>query len=301
MRRLPPLGALPAFEATARLGSMSAAALELGRTHSAVSKQIAHLQAALGVALFERDGAGVKLTPEGVAYRAAVAEALEGLERATLRLAGADGATVTAKVSTALAARWLIPRLPGFQAARPEIDLRLAMASGGARFGREGGEADVLVSWDRLSHKVEDLLLAAGPGATARALGAAAFGPVAAPGLGATVEPGGFRAPALIEHAEAPALWPGWEALSGRRADSPARPVFPNTSLCIEAAVAGLGAAIVERRLVERELAAGALTAPAGFAVWPGGFVAIAPRRPRRPVAAFLDWLAADPPRADVP
>jgi DNA-binding transcriptional LysR family regulator len=301
MRRLPPLAALPAFEAAARLGSMTAAAAELGRTHSAISKQVAHLQDALGVALFEREGVGVRLTPEGAAYAEATREALGQIERATRRLTGEGAATVTVKLSGALAARWLIPRLPGFQALRPDVDLRLAMAAGGARFGREGGAPDVLLSWDRLSHPLEDLALAAGPGRAVRALGDAGFGPVAAPSLGAAAPEGRFVAPALIENADAPGLWPGWAALSGRRVEAAERRAFPNTSLCVEAATAGLGAAVVERRLVERELAAGALVAPAGFAPWPGGFVAVAPRRPRRAVSAFLDWLAAEPPRADLP
>jgi DNA-binding transcriptional LysR family regulator len=301
MRRLPPLAALPAFEAAARLGSMTAAAAELGRTHSAISKQVAHLQEALGVALFEREGARVRLTAEGAAFAEETREALGQIERAARRVAGEGGATVTVKLSGALAARWLIPRLPGFQALRPEVELRLAMAAGGTRFGREGGAPDVLLSWDRLSHPLEELALAAGTGGAVRALGDAGFGPVAAPTFGASAPEGRFVARALIENADAPGLWPGWSALSGRRVEAPERRVFPNTSLCVEAAAAGLGAALVERRLVERELAAGALVAPAGFAPWPGGFVAVAPQRPRRAVAALLDWLAADPPRAGLP
>ena len=76
MADLPPLSALPAFEATARLGAMSAAAAELGRTHSAISKQIAHLEDALGTALFAREGQGVRPTQEGADYAEAVREAL---------------------------------------------------------------------------------------------------------------------------------------------------------------------------------------------------------------------------------
>jgi DNA-binding transcriptional LysR family regulator len=300
MRRLPPLAALPAFEATARLGSMTAAAAELGRTHSAVSKQVRHLQQALGTALFERDGAGLRLTPDGEAYRKAVALALDALERAGAEIGPAAGApTVTVKCSTALAARWLIPRLPGFRALRPEVDLRLAMSAGGARFARDGTECDVILSWDRLSHPLDELTAALGPDSVVTALGDAEIGPVAAAGLPLWREGEGWRAPALIDHDEAPELWARWREASGVAFEAPARASFPSTSLCIEAAVAGMGAALAERRLVDRDLESGALVAPCGFTRWPGGFVGVRAGRAGRAADAFLRWAASDPPRAD--
>jgi DNA-binding transcriptional LysR family regulator len=300
MRRLPPLAALPAFEATARLGSMTAAAAELGRTHSAVSKQVRHLQQALGTTLFERDGAGLRLTPDGEAYRKAVALALDALERAGSEIGPAAGApTVTVKCSTALAARWLIPRLPGFQALRPEVDLRLVMSAGGARFARDGADCDVILSWDRLSHPLDELTAAMGPDAVVTALGDAEIGPVAAPGLALRREGAGWRVPTLIDHDEAPELWARWREAAGVGIDAPSRASFPSTSLCIEAAVAGMGVALAERRLVDRDLESGALTAPCGFARWPGGFVGVRAGRAGRAADAFLRWAASDPPRAD--
>ena len=67
MRRLPPLSALRAFEATARLGSVTAAAAELGRTHGAVSRQLRTLQEAAGVPLFDKAGTGLRLNRHGQA------------------------------------------------------------------------------------------------------------------------------------------------------------------------------------------------------------------------------------------
>jgi Transcriptional regulator len=115
-----PLTALPAFEATVRLGAMSAAAEELGRTPGAISKQIAQLEAALGARLFERAGRGLRPTPEGAAYARAFAEALEGLRRAGERIGESGRGRFVLRLSGALAARWLIPRLPAFQEERPD-------------------------------------------------------------------------------------------------------------------------------------------------------------------------------------
>ena len=79
MRRLPPLNALPAFEATARLASASKAAQELGRTHGAISKQLKVLAGALGYNLFQNEGNKLVLTPQGEAFLASVGPALDQL------------------------------------------------------------------------------------------------------------------------------------------------------------------------------------------------------------------------------
>src|SRR4051812_1447578 len=85
-RRLPPFKAVRAFEAVARLGSMVAAADELGVTHGAISKQIAQLEELLGRALLERTPLGVRATAEGLAYATELREALDQIHRASRRL-----------------------------------------------------------------------------------------------------------------------------------------------------------------------------------------------------------------------
>ena len=75
MRQLPPLSALRAFDATARLGSVTRAAEELGRTHGAVSRQLRSLQDHLGGPLFDKAGAGLRLNAQGIALQPVVAEA----------------------------------------------------------------------------------------------------------------------------------------------------------------------------------------------------------------------------------
>ena len=92
LRRLPPLGALRAFEAAARLGSFSAAADELSVTHGAVSRQIRNLEDWLGVALFLRLGKRVQLTDAARAYLAGVQSAFDGIAAATTRVLALAGA-----------------------------------------------------------------------------------------------------------------------------------------------------------------------------------------------------------------
>ena len=77
LKRLPPLGALRAFEMAARLGAFTSAAERLGVSQSAVTRQIAAVEDSLGVRLFHRGRRGVVLTPEGEAYYAEIAPAFE--------------------------------------------------------------------------------------------------------------------------------------------------------------------------------------------------------------------------------
>src|SRR3546814_8306166 len=88
MRRLPSLRGIQAFEAAARLGSLSAAADSLGITGSAVSHRIRGLESELGVHLLRRTPRGLILTDAGRRYRGAVEDAFAGLTQATTDLLG---------------------------------------------------------------------------------------------------------------------------------------------------------------------------------------------------------------------
>ena len=128
-RNLPPLNALRAFEATARLNSVSQAAQLLHVTHGAVSRQLKVLEEHLGVSLFVKDGRGLKLTDAGVRLRDASSEAFERLRDvcAELTQRGADAPFVLG-CSGSLLARWFIPRLGRLNADLP--DLRLHLSAG---------------------------------------------------------------------------------------------------------------------------------------------------------------------------
>ena len=128
--RLPPLNAIRAFEAAARLGSIARAAAELGVTDSAVSKQIAALEEQIGRRLFERLPGGVELTLEGRDIARRVIPAFEALGDGFQRYVRTPPATQTLRVATvaSFAALCLAPALPAFVARHPEIDLEIRTA-----------------------------------------------------------------------------------------------------------------------------------------------------------------------------
>lgn len=127
--RLPPLKALPVFEAVARLNSFSQASEELAITQSAVSHQIKQLETYLGERLFWRSGRRVTLTDEGRQYFDAIGSALLQIERASEQLLGHEESRIRLSVFSSFAVRWLVPRLPELQQLHPQIDLALEMTS----------------------------------------------------------------------------------------------------------------------------------------------------------------------------
>ena len=125
--KLPPLKALPVFEAVARLNSFSRAAVELNVSQSAVSHQIHQLEAYLGETLFQRQGRHLSLTNEGREYQEAVSSALFQLECASEQVQGRVDTRVRIAMYSSIAVRWLIPRLPTLQRQHPQLDLALEM------------------------------------------------------------------------------------------------------------------------------------------------------------------------------
>jgi LysR family glycine cleavage system transcriptional activator len=286
--RLPPLSTLRAFEAVERLGSVSRAAEELGRTHGAVSKQIRALQLDAGLRLFDKVGTGLRANSAGRQLSAAVAQALDGLaERYAEVVRQARSPSLNVACSATFAMGWLVPHLPKFSQVHPQVHLRLSMTS--AREMREERDADLVVLWDRSAYPPADQ-------ARAIRLADTAFGVVAAPGYPASLGKGSLTAPCRILHDHTSSAWDRWSAFTGVCVATRASLSFPHTHLCIGAAVAGMGIAIVERRLASVELHAGRLVAVADFAPFHDGFAAIPHRaKPLSPQAQlFIDWLARE-------
>lgn len=284
MRRLPPLSALPAFEATARLGSMKAAGEELGRTHGAISKQIANLAEDIGVPLVEREGTGIRLTPVGQELASFLSGALDQLENVCdgLRLKGNDS-LIELGVSATFAMRWLMPRMPRFYQRRPGTEVIFRMA--GTNQLRDS-EADVILTYDRLHWDY-------GERDDIRTIGPVAFGAVHAPGFELKGSQGLYKCQTQFVQANNMHAWTAWTALSGVTVEAQTTQTYPHFFLAIEAAIAGLGVLLVERRLVQDDLNTGQLIAPFGFVEIEGGLGAIvtARGRDRRVVAEFLDWI----------
>ena len=285
MRRLPPLSTLQAFEAVARLGSVTRAAEELGRTHGAVSKHLRTLQEHAGLALFDKVGTGLAPNAGGRRLAEAVGKALDEMAIAYEETTRQTGPVLKVACSATFAMRWLVPHLAEFSKARPDVSLRLSMTS--AREMREDREADLVILWDRSAYPQEDQVRAV-------VLAEARFAPVAAATYPARIAAGRLETSCLIIHDHTTRAWDLWSRSSGVRAVASRSISFPHTHLCIEAALGGLGVAMVEQRLVAQELAGGRLRVVGPRQSLAGGFAAIP--NARRPMSAeakaFLEWLA---------
>lgn len=271
-----PLKALQAFEATMRLGGMGRAAGRLGVTHGAVSRQIGLLQQALGHPLFEGPRNARRPTAEAERLWREIAPAFAALEQA---VAGRGRAARRVRVSclSTLAARWLIPRLPRFAAAAPGVVVELTESY--AALDRTLGGADLAIR-----------MLA--PGQTCReGLQATPFMHNA---IGVVTASGGAPDVRLVSRSH-PSAWVNWTTLTGRSAPAGGPIEFDHQQTMIEAAAAGMGAAVAQRPLVEADLAAGRLSALQGFVSDGAMFTAFNRANDLSPAARrLLDWLCEE-------
>lgn len=284
MRRLPPPNTLIAFDAVARCGSISAAAADLGRTHGAVSQQIRKLQDHLGFAVVERQGSGIRLTEAGVELQSIVATALDGLDAGIGALRGRSAVNaVRLGISPTLALKWLMPRLADFHRRHPEITIQLGLS------GQDQlhlADHDLILSYDRFA-----------PGdlenKSFEVIGDVSFGLVQAPGQDFVRTETGARIDTALVRAGSRGTWHAWERHAGVTLSVAHVQVLPQTAIILEAAAAGQGTAIVERRLAEDDLARGRLTAPLGFVTIPNGFVALVSGTAmrKRSVRQIIEWL----------
>lgn len=294
MRKLPPLSALRAFEATARHLSMRRAADELSVTPTAISHQIRRLEEALGVTLFERQvralrlsEAGERLYPVLNAGFDAFAQAIDAV-RAPACAPMRQRVTLTAPAG--LAARWVVPRLGAFAQAHPDIDLRLHASD--SVVDLHGGSADLAL---RYGERPAD-----NNGLTAEHLFDDAFAPVCHPSLGIRTHADLMRAPLI--HSEwqrtlpQPIGWPQWARAAGLDAafETNAGVVLSDDGHAISAALAGQGVVLANLPLVHDALQAGTLVQPfAGpvirrYAFW---IVTPAARLDDASVRTVWDWL----------
>jgi LysR family glycine cleavage system transcriptional activator len=255
-----PLNALRAFEAASRLGSMSAAAVELGVTHGAVSRQVRALETQLGLPLLDRGARAVTPTPVGARLAAELAESFGRMQAAVARV---QPGPLTLSCSATVMMRWLIPRLERFKRAHPSIELRLTVSTGEVDFIR-----------DEIGLAIRNSMVRAPPSALAEILIREEIGPVCHPDYALRVMADGPDAlvarARILGTATRPDAWAEWARAIGRP-DLAIAPdeVFGHFYLVIQAAACGLGFALAPRLLVEDEIAAGHLVAPLGFVPGP--------------------------------
>lgn len=278
---LPSLNALRAFEAMGRTGKVTLAAEELHVTHSAVSRQVKALERALGVRLFSGPKNRLELTAAGRELLPALTEAFDQIAAAVrgVRVGGED---LHVAVNASLSVKWLIPRLPRFQAAHPEIRLSLSELSAHATSHR-GAQAVVrIVPLSRLSDPncTPFIRNALGAVMSPDAVGRWGSDPLKAPRLAAATHPEAW--PLFAEHA-------GVELPPARERS------FAHVHFAMDAAMAGLGAAVVSWPLCVNEVQDGRLVAPLGFRRSGSAFAMLtSPGAESRALGRFRDWLVAE-------
>ncbi len=138
-RLLPSLNAIRTFEAVARFNSFTRAAEELNVTQSAASRLVRSLEDYLQVPLFSREGRRIELTDQGRFYNALVRESLDLIEAGTVELISSKEGKGTLSIGMlpTFGTRWLLPRLPSFQEAHPEILLNILSSDGELDFTKE--------------------------------------------------------------------------------------------------------------------------------------------------------------------
>ncbi len=282
--RVPSLSTLRAFESAARHLNFGRAGDELFVTHSAISKQIRLLEEDLGVALFERRNRAVFLTDPGRRLLVTMSEVLRQISDCCEVIRVGGSAPLVVSCEPTFTQRWLIPRLPQFNALHPDVEVHV-LASGGP------------VSFDR-SHI--DLALRRSdfswsPGLFVETLVEERVSPVCAPRLLASGEHEILSLP-RIHSATRRDAWVRYIA-DNQLADPnpPGNQVFEHFYLSIEAAIAGLGAAIGPEPLVADALESGQLVAPRGFSGNGYSYILLS-RLPFEGDARkrnFLSWLRA--------
>lgn len=279
---------LHSFAAAARHGSFTRAGAEVGLSQSAVSRQIANLEAWLGLPLFDRLGRRIRLNAAGAAYAAAVLPGLDQIRLATSTLLDASRIDQTVELAClpSFATRWLAPRLPRLQAALPDLVLNVTSRSDEFDFAAEPFDAAIhygLPNWPQVEHRLlfrEEAI----PVISGQLAGSALR------------EPGDLLRLPLLVHSWRVDAWQRWAALCDVEFRPRPLPSFSNFLTLAEAVMAGAGAALIPAFLIERELASGLLVCPidrplvddkAYYCVFPGDQL----RRPS--FKAFLDWMIA--------
>ncbi|BAQ68713.1 transcriptional regulator, LysR family [Rhodovulum sulfidophilum] len=259
-----PLHRLRPFEAAARLESFTRAAEELGLTQTAVSRQIAQLEAELGLRLFERRNRAVFLTEEGRRLAQVVGDALAAIRAEIAAIRGSrDPDAIVLRCQLCEAFYWLMPRLSRFHARHPEIQLQLVSAL--APLTEATSPFDVALQTSGRASGSARLLFTA----------ADTIVPVCAPSLlgdlRTPLAPEALLERPLLSHRVTPQDWfdwPDWFAAAGLAGRPKPRIVcFDSYPLVLQAAVAGQGIALGWNRTVSGLIDDGKLTPACGFTV----------------------------------
>ena len=288
MTRLPPLYALQVFAAVAHEKNMSRAAHRLHLTQSAVSRQIAVLEEALGQKVCVRHARGIELTPVGRQLLPSVDNALAELAHAVERI-GQRPRELRIKLPPTLAARWFMPRLSGFRRAYPDINLRVSCDDClSVHFELEDVDAAVIFAreaprqCDAIELFPERLTAVCGRDAAAR-----------------IKRPRDLVNEHLIHLSADHSEWRRWLEIAGvSHPDINAGPIFEVIDMAVNLAEQDMGIAIGDARLLMDDLRCRRLVLPfpewvidTGYSYW---FSCPKGRSKEPSMQALLEWLQTE-------
>tara|TARA_R110000764_G_scaffold193904_1_gene279168 strand:+ start:8994 stop:9896 length:903 start_codon:yes stop_codon:yes gene_type:complete len=289
-RKIPPTQALICFESSARHESFTKAAEELSLTQSAVCRQIANLEEFLDIQLFRRTRRGVKLTDAGQTYSRRIASRLDAVERDTLSVMGNQGtATLELALVPTFGTQWLLPRLGGFLKQHPQITVNLTNRTRPFLFADTEFDAAIYFGDGEWSGTQTHFLMKESPI------------PVCSPALIAPqqqLSPEQIANLPLLQQTTRPYAWRQWFAAVEMRVEHDLNGTrLELFSMLAQAAMHGLGVALIPPFLIRQELADGRLISPCerSFDSASSYFLVIPERKAESAaLLVFRDWLTGE-------
>ncbi|MEH6800993.1 MAG: LysR family transcriptional regulator [Halopseudomonas sabulinigri] len=289
-RKIPPTQALICFESSARHESFTKAAEELSLTQSAVCRQIANLEEFLDIQLFRRTRRGVKLTDAGQTYSRRIASRLDAVERDTLSVMGNQGtATLELALVPTFGTQWLLPRLGGFLKQHPQITVNLTNRTRPFLFADTEFDAAIYFGDGEWSGTQTHFLMKESPI------------PVCSPALIAPqqqLSPEQIANLPLLQQTTRPYAWRQWFAAVEMRVEHDLNGTrLELFSMLAQAAMHGLGLALIPPFLIRQELADGRLISPCerSFDSTNSYFLVIPERKAESAaLLVFRDWLTGE-------
>jgi DNA-binding transcriptional LysR family regulator len=275
----PSARALSALSHLANLGSLTAAAEQLGVTRSALSHRIADLEKSLGVTLVRKAGRKLALTEEGERLLASVGDALERIE-AAVKPFRRDRSEIRLSTVTTFASHWLIPRLADFQAKHPRIEVTISTTTRAVDLGRE--DIDAAIRHGRGTWK----------GLTSTLLFKETLMPIGAPSVAARFRPG--QGVPLIRARSRFMDWSRWQQSASAFPGKAKWLTVETRAQALEAAIAGAGIAMMDMAYIGPHVRAGrlALLAERPLQLSTGYYFVHAPRaKDIHLLRRFRDWV----------
>jgi LysR family glycine cleavage system transcriptional activator len=279
------LAGLRSFEAAARHKSMTRAAAELNVTQGAISRSIRALQSELGFPLLAQSKPSLQLTPLGEAMFAELTYSFDRIRKVLGRLRNEERErTLRIDVLPTFGLRLLIPRLPEFKRLYPDMQLDVVVGEGPINFDDDRVDVGIRYGkgdWPQTkSYRIleEELIV------------------VCAPGLLRTgeIDPAQLRADQMIRHMTRLEAWGEWFESLHLAPRQAAGLGFEHFFMVIEAAVVGIGFALLPRFLIREELADGRLVVASSHTLRreQGYFLMCSPEQQHNPrVVGFRRWL----------